>query len=307
MSVQAMAQQVSVAPYYGGRLAALSLTFDDGLQDQYTLAFPELKRRGLKGTFAIIGSKVGGMMRSKQDRQDGTDGTPTMTWDQLREMAADGQEIASHGWEHRPVTRLDAEALRLEVARNDSAILANIGQRPMTYVYPGNNKSAETVRFCEQDRTGSRRQQTSVGSKRTTAYLKNYVDELIAKGQWGVTMTHGIVRGYDHFQDPQVLWDFLDDICGRQELLWIAPHRDVAAYVRERDDVRLTVTPTADGYRVKLATTLNPKIFNHPLTLEVHTPLCHATQDGKSLAIKRVKDVAYVDVNPYGGEVMLRK
>jgi hypothetical protein len=30
-SVSAMAQQVSVAPYYGGRLAALSLTFDNGL------------------------------------------------------------------------------------------------------------------------------------------------------------------------------------------------------------------------------------------------------------------------------------
>ena len=93
-------QQVSITPYYGGRQAALSLTFDDGLEDQYTLAFPELKRRGLKATFAIIGSKVGGIMRSKQDRIDGTNGTPVMTWEQLREMAADGQEIASHGWEN---------------------------------------------------------------------------------------------------------------------------------------------------------------------------------------------------------------
>lgn len=30
---QAGAQQVSVTPYYGGRQAALSLTFDDGLMD----------------------------------------------------------------------------------------------------------------------------------------------------------------------------------------------------------------------------------------------------------------------------------
>lgn len=52
-------QQVTIAPYYGGRQAALSLTFDDGLLDQYTLAFPQLKSRGLKATFAIIGSKVG--------------------------------------------------------------------------------------------------------------------------------------------------------------------------------------------------------------------------------------------------------
>lgn len=72
-------QQVTIAPYYGGRQAAISLTFDDGLLDQYTLAFPQLKSRGLKATFAIIGSKVGGIIRSKQDRIDHTDGTPVIT------------------------------------------------------------------------------------------------------------------------------------------------------------------------------------------------------------------------------------
>jgi len=50
------AQQVSIAPYYGGRQAALSLTFDDGLEDQYTLAFPELKRRGLSSSCCNISS-----------------------------------------------------------------------------------------------------------------------------------------------------------------------------------------------------------------------------------------------------------
>ena len=98
LAVNVLAQpQVSIAPYYEGRQAALSLTFDDGLLDQYTLAYPQLKARGLKATFAVIGSKVGGMVRSRQDRENGTEGTPCMTWQMLREMAADGQEIASHG------------------------------------------------------------------------------------------------------------------------------------------------------------------------------------------------------------------
>lgn len=300
--------QVSIAPFYGGRQAALSLTFDDGLMDQYTLAFPELKRRGLKATFAIIGSKVGGVMRSKQDRRDGTEGTPCMTWNQLREMAADGQEIASHGWEHRAVTRLSDDELELEICKNDSAIEAEIGLWPLSFVYPGNSHSAETVARCEQGRVGSRTFQLSLGSKRTTPFLREYIDDLISKGEWGVTMTHGILQGYDHFQNPQVLWNFLDDVCTRQDLLWVAPFRDVAAYIKERDNCQLHVsrlTPYVTCLTLK--TTLEPQIFNHPLTLEVRMPLCHATQDGKSLTIRRVKDVSFVDVNPYGGEVLLRE
>ena len=280
-------QQVSIAPYYGGRQAALSLTFDDGLEDQYTLAFPELKRRGLKATFAIIGSKVGGIMRSKQDRIDGTNGTPVMTWEQLREMAADGQEIGSHGWEHRSVTRLDSMALAHEIAANDSAIEKNIGIRPATYFYPGNNKTDETVVFCERSKVGSRTYQLSLGSKRTLPFMKNYVEELITHGKWGVTMTHGIVRGYDHFQDPQVLWDFLDYLVTKREELWIATFRDIAAYRKEAIATTLTVTKDKDLLTITPHCPLDAKLYHHPLTIVI---------DGSQL----------VDIDPHGNPVSVR-
>lgn len=280
-------QQVSIAPYYGGRQAALSLTFDDGLEDQYTLAFPELKRRGLKATFAIIGSKVGGIMRSKQDRIDGTNGTPVMTWEQLREMAADGQEIASHGWEHRSVTRLDSMALAHEIAANDSAIEKNIGIRPATYFYPGNNKTDETVVFCERSKVGSRTYQLSLGSKRTLPFMKNYVEELITHGKWGVTMTHGIARGYDHFQDPQVLWDFLDYLVTKREELWIATFRDIAAYHKEAAATTLTVTKDKDLLTITPHCPLDAKLYHHPLTIVI---------DGSQL----------VDIDPHGNPVSVR-
>lgn len=280
-------QQVSIAPYYGGRQAALSLTFDDGLEDQYTLAFPELKRRGLKATFAIIGSKVGGMIRSKQNRINGTNGTPVMTWEQLREMAADGQEIASHGWEHRSVTKLDSVALQYEIAANDSAIEKNIGMRPATYFYPGNNKTDETVAFCERSKVGSRTYQLSLGSKRTLSFMKNYVEDLIAHGKWGVTMTHGIARGYDHFQDPQVLWDFLDYLVTKREELWIATFRDIAAYRKEAIATTLTVTKDKDLLTITPHCPLDAKLYHHPLTIVI---------DSKQM----------VDINPHGGPVSVR-
>jgi peptidoglycan/xylan/chitin deacetylase (PgdA/CDA1 family) len=305
LTVQAQQPQVSVAPFFGGRLAALSLTFDDGLEEHYTLLYPQLKARDLKATFAVIGSKVGSVMRSKQDRIDGTDGTPCVTWDMLREMAADGQEIASHGWEHKAVTRLDDSTLHNEIWRNDSAIIANIGQKPMTYVYPGNAKNDETLMTCEQGRVGSRTFQMSLGSKRTLQEVQEYVDMLIAQGKWGITMTHGILRGYDHFKDPQVLWGFLDDICAKQDQLWIAPLCDVTAYVKERDNCRLAVDTIADGLSVNVFMTLDPQLFRHELTLVIANPVVAAVQDGRQLPLISRDKTTLVNINPYGGTIQL--
>ena len=37
----------------------VTYTFDDGLADQYTIAYPMFRKAGLPATFFIIGSKVG--------------------------------------------------------------------------------------------------------------------------------------------------------------------------------------------------------------------------------------------------------
>ena len=300
--------QVSVAPYYGGRLAALSLTFDDGLEDQYTLAAPQLNSRGLKATFAIVGSKVGGKMRSKQDRAEGTDGTPVMTWDMVRQLAADGHEISSHGWEHRAVTRLSEEELHREVACNDSAIFRETGQWPTTFFYPGNNKNDSTVAFCEQGRVGTRTFQISVGSKRSQAFLRAYVDSLIARGEWGVTMTHGIARGYDHFNDPQVLWSLLDYLVEKREQLWVAPFRDVAAYVKEAASTRCEVRCVKNGLVIRPHMDLDHELFRHPLTIVLtgcEAEAFTAEQDGLPLNVVRKDGCLLVDIAPGGGDVVI--
>ena len=294
---------VGIAPFYGGRMAAVSLTFDDGLIDQYTLVYPQLKQRGLRATFAVIGSKVGGMMRSSQDRRDGTVGTPTMSWAMLRQLAQDGHEISNHGWEHRAVTRLSGESLRREIQHNDTVIYEQTGHFPRSFVYPGNNKNDETVAFCEQDRVGSRTFQISLGSKRDSVWLRQWIDELVDKGQWGVTMTHGIIRGYDHFADPQVLWSFLDDLTARQAQLWVAPFCEVAAYVHERDHVQLTVTRNGRQLTVTPSTTLDARIFHQPLTLVVRGMVTKAVQQGTQLPVSQRQDSSYIDFLPHHGNI----
>lgn len=75
------------------------ITFDDGNQSDLEIALPALVERNLKATFFILAGKLrtSGML-------DG---------EAVRELAAAGMRIGSHGMAHRPWTRLsvpDADA-----------------------------------------------------------------------------------------------------------------------------------------------------------------------------------------------------
>ncbi len=302
LSVKAAAQSdIHVAKYFGNRKAAVSYTFDDGLAEHYTKVFPELKKRGLHASFCIIGSKVGRDMK----------GTPCMTWEQLKEMAADGQEITSHGWAHKNVSKLSDEALRYEVQHNDTTIYIKVGVFPRTYFYPGNRKTSEAVAFCSHDRVGTRTSQVSIGSKRNTAWLRSWVDTLLAKGTWGVGMTHGITRGYDAFGDEHTLWSHLDYVCTLRDSLWVATFHDVAAYAAERDAVSLKVRRSKGKTIVRPTMRLDKAIFNHPLTLVVPVALRRsapttATQDGRTLTVRMTEGKAIIDFDPNGGKIVIR-
>ena len=88
-------------------------TFDDGLLDQYTHAYPMFKEAGLKATFFVIAGKVGDPngYRSKAERN-----TPLMTWEQIKEMSDGGMEIGSHSFSDTstssPLAKLPVDFLR---------------------------------------------------------------------------------------------------------------------------------------------------------------------------------------------------
>lgn len=298
--------QIVIAPFYQGCKAAVSYTFDDGLQDQYLLARPELNKRGIRATFAVIGLKVGGMMVSSTDRREGRQGTPCMTWDMLRQLANEGHEVGSHGWEHRNVTKLSGEDLRHEVQCNDTAIFEHTGRFPQSYFYPGNAKSEEAVAFCEQGRVGSRTFQVSIGSKRDSLWLRQWIDTLLARGQWGVGMTHGIAEGYDHFEDPRVLWHHFDYVSTLRDSLWIAPFCEVAAYVKERDNSTLAIKEHTNTITVTPVCVLDSRIFCHPLTLVLKNLHVESVkQEGKALNVYDRGGNQLIDINPFGGDVTI--
>ena len=79
----------------------IALSFDDGYTDNYTEAFPLLKKYNARGTFSIINSKIGGKIY--------------MNAEQLKEMQRAGMEIASHTFSHNRLEDIDPVYLNWEI------------------------------------------------------------------------------------------------------------------------------------------------------------------------------------------------
>lgn len=301
---------VGIAKYKGNRAAAISYTFDDGLLEQYTELFPVLQKYGLKATFCVNGNTIDRYERMIETG-DTTDmlvrEKPRTTWAMLRKMSNDGQEITSHGWAHTNVKKIDGEALRYELEHNDSVIYRHTGRYPRTFFYPGNAKSPEKVAYCERGRVGTRTRQVSLGSKRNAQWLRAWTDSLIAKGEWGIGMTHGISRGYDHFPRPQIFFDHLAEVSRRQDSIWVGTFRAVCAYTKERDNVKITVREQKRKITVTPTMTLDAQLFDEPLTLVIDCPVASAMQGGKPLTVVRHGGKSLVDFLPAGGDITLTK
>ena len=295
------AQSISIAKYAGNRQAALSFTFDDGLKEQYSILFPKMKELGIKGTFCLIGSRMNQQPKNPE-RQ-------TFSWEQAKEMALDGQEMTSHGYGHKNVSKLTPKELRYEVQHNDTLIYQHTGVFPRTYFYPGNRKSDEAVAFCSKDRVGTRTYQVSLGSKRTQEWFENYLQGIIDKGKWAVTMTHGIRMGYDSFGDETRLWKMFDYALkqARSGKLWIATFHDVAAYQQERDNTTLKIKTKKNQVVVTPKMKLNKDIFQVPLTLVLDFQPVKAMQDGSEIPVKHDKGKFLIQIEPSKGKVIVSR
>jgi len=110
----------------------VGFSFDDGYASVYTEVFPQLRERGWPFTVFVCPDAI--------DHQRG----PVLSWDQLREMAAEGASIASHGLRHDHLQRRRAgetatvwtDRVRAELLAAQARIAAEIGMAPTLLAYP---------------------------------------------------------------------------------------------------------------------------------------------------------------------------
>jgi peptidoglycan/xylan/chitin deacetylase (PgdA/CDA1 family) len=97
-----------------GREPRIRITFDDGNASDAEIALPALQRAGLSAAFFVIAGRIG---------EPGS-----LTAAQVRELAAAGMTIGSHGFGHRSWRSLDPSALDQELVEAPAAIAEAAGR-----------------------------------------------------------------------------------------------------------------------------------------------------------------------------------
>lgn len=298
MSLSISAQEISVAKYKDAKQCATSFTFDDGFKDNYTLAVPELEKRGWRGTFWLNCAFLPGEIRGRDSR---------MTWDDVCKLHKKGHEISNHGWTHKKLTNCTREEIIEEIEKNDSAIFAHTGVKPTTFCYANNAWNDEVLALTTKGRVGTRTRQYPFGEQASDEKLRSWLDKTIKDGSWAVWMTHGITTGYDHFKDQSRYASFLSYVKSKEKYIWVGTFREVAAYIAERDAVKLEVSKGEKCVEIVPSLSLDPALYNVPLTMVVDGVLkVKAFQDGKSLPVSVCDGKSCFDFNPHGGKVVVQ-
>ena len=301
--------QARIARFAGDRAAAISYTFDDGLRDHYTLAAPLLNEVGFKGTFFVIPGKVSPTVEDAMRRQNDQRAWGTITWDELRQMSAQGHEIASHTWSHPNLTKLTSQEVDAEFSQAYNAIKKEIGRPPLTLAYPFNARTPEIETNALKYHLACRNFQTGVGGERTTvAWFNAWADQLVNDRQWGVVMAHGISNGYAAFTDPEILRSHLRHVKGRETNIWVDTFAKVSRYVKECEETKLSIAFTGSGQAaLSLDSSLDPAVYDVPLTLVLTLPgvtSARAERAGRELPVRLFNDSIQIDAIP--GNVPIR-
>ena len=119
----------------------VQITFDDGYENNYSQAFPLLKKYGLRATFFIttdfidrtIGPEAFGYAEPK---------IGPMCWDEIREMRLEGMRIGSHTRTHVNLARSDSDRLKAELLDSKRRIEEMAGYRVSDLAYPYGNKGS---------------------------------------------------------------------------------------------------------------------------------------------------------------------
>nr|WP_255437452.1 polysaccharide deacetylase family protein [Thalassobacillus sp. CUG 92003] len=150
--------------------ASLLITFDDGYLSNYTMAYPILKKRGMKATIYPIVSRI-----SEDDPYSFAGEIPKITWPQMREMQDSGLiTFQSHTYDsHFKSQSLDGEQRGMvsgrmlignkletqteyeqrvlqDVEKSKKILEDKLGEEVVAFTYPYGSYSADTIRLLKE-------------------------------------------------------------------------------------------------------------------------------------------------------------
>lgn len=124
--------------------ALIVFTFDDGYISDYNCAWPILKKHGIHGTSYIIGKLP-------------DNNTPnTLSWAQIKEMAAWGWDFGCHTYNHVDMTTLTAGEIRESLIKEDRTFVDHGLPVPEIMAYPSGKFNQQVIDVVKQYRKQAR-------------------------------------------------------------------------------------------------------------------------------------------------------
>jgi peptidoglycan/xylan/chitin deacetylase (PgdA/CDA1 family) len=245
---------------------------------------------------------------------------PTIRWADLRQVAAQGYEFASHSVSHPYLSILDDQNLVRELEASRDEIRDQLGpahtfsfecpfgiedDRAVRYAlsrYPLVRNRMDDANVDDLDRDATRDPLASSadyvrwqrGPLRATPFsqMVQWIDTAASRDNiWLVLVFHGVEGiGWEALPASE-LEEYFDAISARRERLWIATFQEVGKYVRERTHARVQATATPDRIVVTLTHDLDPA-YDVPLSLETDVP-----SSWSSARIQQAESVTIVPVS----------
>jgi peptidoglycan/xylan/chitin deacetylase (PgdA/CDA1 family) len=282
-----------------------------------------------------------GLLEKEPPRPPGGE-APTLTWEQLSSLAAQGHEVSSHTITHPRLAVLDEANLVYELEKSREDILDHLGpkhtftiecpfgtedERVVRYAlarYPASRNRLpepyleELDRWNEKDPASSPKEyvQWQRGALTATpmSQMTGWVDTIAGRDNiWLVLVFHGIDGVGWEPKTGEELEEFFRFIKSREDRLWVATFQDVVKYMRERMSGRVTTVKRGRTIEVDLRHGLAGGVYDLPLTLKTSVPsgwraveVKQGAKSARALAV-RVGKGAYVmyQAVPNAGPVTL--
>jgi peptidoglycan/xylan/chitin deacetylase (PgdA/CDA1 family) len=264
--------------------------YEDGKRDEAYRAIDEGYAKVRSGGFA-----------KQREPGESEAGRRALTWDELRALAKQGHEIASHTVTHPRLAVLDEPNLVYELEKSRQEILDQLGakhtfsvecpygtedERAVGYAlarYPAaRNRMPEPFleelnRWNDMDPGASRKEyvqwQRGALTRTPMASMKSWIDTIAAHDNvWLVLVFHGVDGiGWEPKTSGE-LKEYFQYIKSRQSRLWVAPFQDVTKYMREREHSQVHGARKGNAIEVVLRHDLDESLYDLPLTLKTYVP-----------------------------------